>query len=114
MAAVLGPAGPAGAHAERPSHFPEPPGRVPEYRTTGPALLVCKGRRTLDLIRTFPERLRDHNLDLYRDCRQHGFRHVQDAVDAVPRPGSRILILPGEYREKPYAGAPSGECADLA
>ena len=35
------PAG-AGAHAERPTFFPDPDqGAFPEYRTTGPALVVC-------------------------------------------------------------------------
>ena len=35
------PAG-AGAHAERATFFPDPDqGAFPEYRTTGPALVVC-------------------------------------------------------------------------
>jgi len=35
------PAG-AGAHGERPTFFPDPDqGAFPEYRTTGPALVVC-------------------------------------------------------------------------
>jgi len=32
----------AGAHYERPTHFPDGTGSVPLYRTTGPHLVVCK------------------------------------------------------------------------
>ena len=40
-AALALPAG-AGAHAERATFFPDPDqGAFPEYRTTGPALVVC-------------------------------------------------------------------------
>jgi hypothetical protein len=109
---LLAPA-PAVAHAERESFFPEPPGRVPRYRTSGPYLLVCKGGGTLERIRALSGELEERNLDLYRECRRDGYRHIQAAVDRVERSGTRILVLPGIYREQPWAGAPSGACADL-
>lgn len=104
---------PASAHEERESFFPEPPGRVPRYRTGGPMLLVCKGESTLRRIDGLGGAVEVRNLELYEACRQHGYRHIQEAIDSVERPGSRILILPGVYRERPTAGKPEGACADL-
>src|SRR5688572_13230424 len=103
------------AHSERAAHFPEGDGLVPEYRTDGPYLVACKpdslgrlaGYAFADLAR---------NLALLGECRHHGFEHLQAAVDAVPGPGSRILLLPGVYQEEPsvarYREA-SGQCAEL-
>jgi hypothetical protein len=102
----------AGAHEERPSHFPQPPGRVPEYRTGGPTLVVCRpgtARRIQDL----PPLLRQRNERLLNECRQDGFRNIQAAIDHVERPGTRILIQPGVYREKPSLRPQTGMCARL-
>ncbi|HEX9823900.1 MAG TPA: right-handed parallel beta-helix repeat-containing protein [Actinomycetota bacterium] len=104
---------PVSAHEERPTQFPSGNGSVPRYRKSGPALLVCKGARTLRLIEGLPSAARARNLQLYEECRDDGYRHIQAAVDAVRRVGSRILILPGVYREQPYRKPPTGECAAL-
>jgi len=104
---------PAAGHAEREAFFPEPPGRVPRYRTSGPTLLVCKGAGTLDRIRELGGRIEERNRALYRECRRDGYRHIGAAVDAVERQGTRILVLPGVYRERPSRAEPSGECAEL-
>lgn len=105
---------PASAHEEREVTFPSGEGSVPAYRTTGPRLLVCKGdAHSLARIRKLPSSLRSRNLDLYERCRRDGYRHIQDAVDAVRQRGSRILVLPGVYREEPSAAAPTGACGEL-
>lgn len=113
LAALVGLPVPASAHAERDVTFPSGEGSVPTYRRSGPALLVCKGRHTLERIRRLPGRHRERNLRLYERCREDGHRHIQDAVDAVRTRGTRILLLPGVYREQPTAGPPTGACADL-
>lgn len=113
LAVLLSGASGAVAHLERPSQFPDGTGSVPAYRTTGPTLLVCKadsGQR----IAALPPRLRAHNLDLLAECQDSGFAHVQDAVDAVAVRGTRILLLPGVYREEPSRAPLSAECAPLA
>jgi hypothetical protein len=107
-------AGPsASAHEERPSQFPEPPGSVPKYRTSGPYLLVCKGTQTAKRIGQLPAGLRARNEALFEECRADGFRHIQAAIDHVSQKGTRILVLPGKYTEKPSGQPPSGECGAL-
>ncbi|MQA83348.1 MAG: hypothetical protein GEV03_01635 [Streptosporangiales bacterium] len=114
--AFLGWAAPSAlAHEERKVTLPDGSGSVPAYRTDGPQLLVCKSdlgdfrRRVAD----FPAELRARNLELFEACQGDGFRHLQDAVDRVERPGTRILVLPGTYREEPSLAPPSGRCANL-
>jgi hypothetical protein len=102
---------PTGAHPERPTEFRDGNGRVPTFRKTGPALLVCKGRATRESIARLPARMETRNMRLYRRCREDGYRHIQGAIDAVERKGSRILVLPGTYREGPTSGPPTGACA---
>lgn len=102
FAALLALPSPASAHAEREVTFPSGTGSVPRYRTGGPTLLVCK-RGSLQRIRRLPPKLREDNLALYERCREDGYGHIQAAVDAVRRRGTRILILPGVYREGPSA-----------
>jgi hypothetical protein len=111
--AVLAPAGPARSHAERPTEFPAEPGVVPKYRRTGPQLLVCnKGsERRIERLGGAVER---RNERLLEECREDGYRTIQAAVDHVRRKGSRILILPGVYREKRWGAPPKGQCRDLA
>ena len=91
-------AGSAYGHAERLSYYPDHKlGKVPKYRTSGTALVVCKrnsGRRIRSLLSGRAER---RNLRLLGGCR---YDHIQEAVDAA-RSGNRILILPGVYREEP-------------
>ena len=104
---------PSLAHVERPSEFPLPPGEVPTYRTTGPTLIVCKGRITKRAIEKLPRRAERRNQRLHERCKDHGYRDLQAAVNDVTQQGSRILILPGIYRELPTSGPVSADCAGL-
>ncbi|MGH2723188.1 MAG: right-handed parallel beta-helix repeat-containing protein [Actinomycetota bacterium] len=113
LAVVVGLPAPGAAHEERESFFPEPPGRVPRYRTGGPTLLVCKGKPTLERIHALGGALERRNLRLYERCRDEGFRHIQAAVDSVTEQGTRILILPGVYRERPSTRPLEGECQEI-
>ncbi|MEV6573515.1 right-handed parallel beta-helix repeat-containing protein [Streptomyces sp. NPDC051577] len=105
----------ARAHEERPVTLPDGSGSVPEYRKAAPDLLVCKTDRPAfeRRIAAFPQELRERNLALYAQCEKTGFRHLQEAVDAVDRPGMNIAILPGLYEEEPSLPKPTGECATL-
>ncbi|MGI5448952.1 right-handed parallel beta-helix repeat-containing protein [Streptomyces sp. CA-243310] len=105
----------ARAHEERPVTLPDGSGSVPEYRKAEPDLLVCKTDRPAfeRRISAFPQELRQRNLALYAQCEKTGFRHLQEAVDAVDRPGMNIAILPGLYEEEPSLPKPTGECATL-
>ncbi|MGH2685515.1 MAG: right-handed parallel beta-helix repeat-containing protein, partial [Actinomycetota bacterium] len=105
--------GVATAHVERPAVFPEAPGEVPAFRKGGPTLLVCKRKATLRKIQKLPNKAERRNERLYEECREDGYRHIQAAVDHVTKQGSRIMILPGTYRERPSAGPPPAECAGL-
>ncbi|MFC7306902.1 right-handed parallel beta-helix repeat-containing protein [Streptomyces monticola] len=115
FAAVLVPASPALAHEERPVSFPDGSGSVPEYREGEPDLLVCKSDRDAfeRRISGFPEPLRKRNLKLFDRCLDQGHRHLQQAVDAVDRPGMTIAVLPGRYEEEPSRPKPTGACARL-
>jgi hypothetical protein len=104
---------PASGHAERDVFLPEQPGRVPRHRLSGPTLLVCKGEATLARIRELDGGAERRNLRLYEECRQDGFRHIQAAVDGVRVQGTRILVLPGVYREQRSAGPPTGGCKEI-
>lgn len=97
------------AHSERPSTFPSGAGEVPTYRTTGPALVVCKPDSAA-LIDALPEPAKTRNLELLSQC---GFENIQDAVNAVTQQSSRILVLPGLYLEEPYAAKPTGDCSSV-
>ncbi|WP_326764744.1 right-handed parallel beta-helix repeat-containing protein [Streptomyces sp. NBC_01591] len=115
LAAALLAAPAAQAHEERPVTLPDGTGSVPVYRTGEPDLLVCKSDRA-DFERRvsrFPEGLRTRNLKLFERCRKSGYRHLQQAVDAVDRPGMNIAVLPGLYEEEPSLPKPTGECARL-
>jgi hypothetical protein len=100
---------PAGAHSERPTEFPAEPGEVPEYRTSGATLVVC-AEDSASRIAGLPAAFRTANTELLGRC---GYNSIQDAVDAVREQGSRILILPGVYREEEHAEPPRGQCAAL-
>lgn len=108
-------------HAERTSYFPNfdpvtkqflnPFGSVPRYRTEGKKLVVCKDD-SRNRIKKIPSgSLRRKNLDLLGKCR---FEHIQEAVDAAES-NTRILVLPGVYKEEPSREAPDDpeECQDL-
>jgi hypothetical protein len=90
-------------HAERPAYFPDHRlGKVPKYRTSGPSLVVCKddsGRRIARMGGSGKKAraARRRNLALLRRCR---YEHIQQAVNAA-RNNTRILVLPGVYKEEP-------------
>jgi len=116
LVALLVPAA-ALAHPERPSFFPDhKKGSVPKYRTTGPALVVCKADSRTRINQIFKgkgpknTKARKRQLALVKKCK---FRHIQDAVEAA-KSDYRILVLPGEYREEPSAAVkyPQAECKD--
>lgn len=87
---------PAGAnHPERHVYIRHGAGGPPS--TVGPVLVVCRpdsGRR----IAQQPSGLREKNRRLLRECR---YGDLQRAVNEVPARGSRIVMLPGVYREEP-------------
>jgi len=106
--ALAMPAG-AGAHAERATFFPDPDqGAFPEYRTTGPELVVCTDT-TKRRIKAFRGRLRAQHQRLLRDCE---YNNIQDAVNAAEN-GSRILVMPGVYAEVPSRGPAPAGCEDV-
>ena len=107
--------GTAVAHDERDAVAPNHGGRVPQYRTSGPSLLVCKSdRAAFDArIAAFPAELRATNVELWTRCQTEGYRDLQAAVDAVTGPGAIIKVLPGVYLEEPSLAEPSGQCANL-
>ncbi|MFF7182302.1 right-handed parallel beta-helix repeat-containing protein [Streptomyces sp. NPDC008121] len=119
LAASLLAAPGAQAHEERPVTFPDGSGSVPVLRTGEPDLLVCKtDRADFDRrIARFPAALKARNLALFARCARGGpgggHRHLQDAVDAVDRPGMTIAVLPGLYEEEPSRATPTGACASL-
>ena len=105
------------AHPERPSFYPNfnPStgtfgphiGSVPRYRTTGPAIVVCKPDSERRLRHIFGSRSAEFRVRqaLFRQCR---FNHIQEAVNAAGN-DTRILVLPGEYREEPSRAAPNND-----
>ncbi|WP_156721668.1 right-handed parallel beta-helix repeat-containing protein [Streptomyces apocyni] len=115
IALTLTAAAAAQAHEERPVDFPDGSGSVPEYREGEPDLLVCKTDRGAfeRRISGFPKELRERNLKLFTRCLDDGYRHLQEAVDAVDKPGMNIAILPGLYEEEPSQPKPKGACARL-
>lgn len=91
-------------HAERPMEYPDPSaGSVPEYRTSGPKLVVCKADSERRVKRIFKGRAERQRLRLLDQCE---FRNVQAAVDRA-RNGHRIMIMPGRYKEKPSRRVPT-------
>lgn len=109
---------PASGHEEREITFPDGTGSVPEYRTAEQAsevLVVCPSDKAdfEQRLADFPADLKQRNVDLFAQCQDDGFTSVQDAVDAVTRPGTNIYLLPGEYTEDEYRGDPTGQCANL-
>ena len=100
-------------HSERPSFFPDHrDGKVPEYRDTGEAHVVCKpdSEQRINTAIADPE-VRERNLQLLNDC---AFEHIQEAVNAASN-GDRILILPGLYQEEPSRAVPAvpDQCKDM-
>jgi hypothetical protein len=91
-------AGSAYGHAERLSYYPNHKlGSVPKYERSGPALVVCKEDSGARIRRLLSGEAKRRNLALLKRC---GFLDIQAAVDAAHN-GTRILVLPGVYREEP-------------
>jgi hypothetical protein len=109
------PAAPAAAHDERTPIYPDGTYHVPQYRTGGPTLLVCKSDRAdfEQRIAAFPDVLKTANRALWGQCQSTGYRHLQAAVNAATVAGTTIKVLPGLYQEEPTAGEPTGACASL-
>ena len=118
MVVVLCMATAAQAHGERRVEFPSGERTVPVYRDSGPYELVCK-EDTLARIAAsggdFAWRLQETLR--WAECMETGHRHLQDAVDAVPARGHRILMMPGLYQEEPSVARlhnATPECDGLA
>jgi hypothetical protein len=100
LAIALALPGAAAAHPERGTKFPDPhTGSVPNFRTTGPLLVVCKP----DSLSRLKFGFRGDSAGLrtrVKQLRSCGFRNIQAAVNAA-HSNARILIMPGIYREDP-------------
>ncbi len=111
LVAVMLPAGSWG-HPERKSFFPDhTKSSVPKYRTSGPSMVVCKKDSRRRIRRLLNGAIERKNLKLLRRCK---FEHIQAAVNAASN-GTRIMALPGVYKEEPSRAAPVDDpkCADL-
>lgn len=104
VAASLTPT-PSSAHGDREFTFPPGNGATPTYRMDGPTLVVCK-QDSAERIVALPPTERETNERLLPLC---GFEHIQAAIDAVAQRGTRILVMPGVYREEPSL-APTPDC----
>lgn len=103
---------PATAHPERPAEFPAGALGTPSYRFEGPSLVVCKPD-TEARLQVLPEALRTRNQALLDQCE---FEHINAAIDEVRangEQGTRILVMPGVYREEPYVGAVDPACLEI-
>jgi hypothetical protein len=90
-------------HAERASFYPDfTKGSVPKYRTTGPSLVVCKGDTRNRIVNRLSGKMEKRNLALLEQCR---YRDIQAAVNAAKN-STRILVLPGIYKEEPSQAIP--------
>ncbi len=105
-------AGSAQAHNERAVKFPSGKGSVPKYRTSGSRLLVCNSTSPR-AIKRLRGKARVQNERLHAQCRRRGYNHLQAAVNAVRRQGTRIKVLPGKYFEQPSLKPLSKYCKGL-
>ena len=102
----------ASGHTERAASFPDGNGTEPRLLTSGPTLLVCK-KDSPKQFATLSIPSRHRNQRLYRQCMEDGYRHIQEAVDAITRKNTRIMVLPGTYREEPSRRAHAAGCEKL-
>src|SRR4051794_14472651 len=101
----------ASAHIERPSTWPTYPASVPQYRATGPSIVVCQ-KDSRKRIRKLPGKaMRRKNLALLKHCHNQS---IQTAVNKAAN-GTRILLLPGVYHEYKSRAKPNDDpaCAHL-
>ncbi len=101
----------AQAHEERASTWPTYPGSVPQFRSSGRSEVVCKPDSRVRILHKTHGATRRLNLRLLKRCR---FRDIQRAVN-LARNGTRILILPGVYKELPSRRKPLDDprCASM-
>ncbi len=96
-------------HAERATHYPDRSvGKVPVPNTRGPVLVVCKSdsaKRSRSIYKGRGPKNTRRRAALAKLVKQCRFRHLQQAVDKA-KSGSRILVLPGVYREEPSRAIP--------
>jgi hypothetical protein len=97
-------------HAERETTFPDPnQGDFPQYRTTGPMVVVCAKDSRHRISKIGDSRIRRANLNLLRRCR---FHNIQEGVDYAQN-NYRIEVLPGVYKELPSLGPAPGGCESI-
>jgi hypothetical protein len=114
VAALVALPSPALGHAERKTDFPDYKlGKVPQNRTSGPSVVVCKKDSRARTKRSWRGDARSTRkmLRILKRCR---FEHIQDAVEAAKN-NYRILVFPGVYREEPSRAQPlqDPKCADM-
>jgi hypothetical protein len=101
---LLGPLAPAAfGHAERQRGSPTALGEVPEYRTDGPALVVCKDDSAERFALLSPES-RERNETLLAECE---FEHIQEASTRSPSAAAGSSSCPAttsRSRASPRAG----------
>jgi hypothetical protein len=109
LALAMFPAG-AGAHAERQAFFPDPNlGDFPQYRTDGPTKVVCRKESRREILNIEDPAVRRANQKLLPKCK---FQSIQMAINYSTN-GTRILVLPGEYKEVRWTGPPPAGCEDI-
>ncbi len=100
----------AGAHSERATFFPDiNQGDFPVYRTEGSSIVVCRPNSRQLIARIRDNAVRRENTKLLKRCI---FYNIQRAVDLAGN-DTRILVLPGEYRENPSRGPAPAGCEDV-
>ncbi len=118
LAACLMVSGVASAHPERTTFFPDfTKSSVPKYKDSGPYTVVCKKDSRARINQLYKgrgpknTRLRKKRLKILKRC---GFEHIQAAVDAA-KSNTRILVMPGVYREEPSRAKPFADpkCKDM-
>jgi hypothetical protein len=110
MLALLSAPAVSWGHAERATTFPDPnQGDFPQYRTTGPMVVVCAKDSSNRIRKISDSPLRRLNQHLLTRCR---FHTIQDAVDYAQN-NYRIEILPGVYRELPSLTPAPGGCESI-
>jgi hypothetical protein len=101
-------------HAERHTEFPDHAlGHVPQNRTSGPSLVVCKSDSAKLTKRSWrgDKRMTRKMLRILKRCK---FQDIQAAVNAA-RNNYRILVFPGVYKEEPSRKVPVDDpkCASM-
>ena len=105
--------GPAAAHEERPSVFPDGTGSVPKYLGLDNPRhrVVCQPGSRRRIARMDPGPLKRRNRQLLAKCE---FRSIQSAINTIKRRRTSVYVLPGVYHERRWANRPKSHyCANL-